>query len=148
DRPGARTTQSTYPTATDGELFLRLAMTPGIKFGNGSTVDDHIEYDNNLDATTSPFTGDGAFYANVIGGTYADIFDTNIHCLNDDNGVEHCNDFYGIFDTTSPGVFNFLVSSEDPISGAAQAPVPEPATLAIFGTGLAGMIGLRKRKNS
>ncbi|MCA9405746.1 MAG: PEP-CTERM sorting domain-containing protein [Candidatus Omnitrophica bacterium] len=146
--PAARTTASTYPTVTDGELFLRLAMTPGIKFGNADTTDDHIEYNNDLNATTSPFTGNGAFYANVVGGTYADIFDTNIHCILDDNGVEHCNDFFGIFDTTSPGEYQWLVSSEDPISGASQAPVPEPATLAIFGTGLAGMIGLRKRKNS
>ena len=141
--PSARTGANTYPTVTDGELFLRLALVPGIKYGDGDTTNDHITYDNDLDATTSPFTGDGAFYLVVLGGSAAPLFDSNEYQLVSDSGVISYADFFGQFDTEAPGSFGWLANSEDPISGRA---VPEPASMLLLGTGLFGLAGLRRKK--
>jgi hypothetical protein len=141
--PGARTGASTYPTVTDGELFLRLALVPGIKYGDGDTTNDHITYDNDLDSTTSPFTGDGAFYLVVIGGSAASMFDSDAHQLVSDSGVISYADFFGQFDTTAPGRYGWLATSEDPISGRA---VPEPTSMLLLGSGLFGLAGLRRKK--
>jgi hypothetical protein len=138
---------TTYPTVTDGELFLRLALVPGIKYGNGVTDDDHITYDNDLDATTTPFTGDGAFYLAVIGGSAADMFDSNKYILVDDAGNVTYADFYGNFVATATADpdddFGWLATSEDPIEGKV---VPEPTSMLLLGTGLLGLAGFRRKK--
>ncbi len=140
--PSARV-GNTYPTVTDGSLFLRLALVPGIKYGNGTTIDDHITYDNNLDSTTTPFTGDGAFYLVVIGGSAASMFDSNDYQLVSDSGVISYADFFGQFDTSAPGTFGWLAVSEDPIKGKA---VPEPMSMLLLGSGLVGLVGLRRKQ--
>lgn len=136
---------STYPGATDGSLFLKLKVGPGIKFGNGIIADDHIGYDDNIDFSTSPFTGDGAFYADVTGGSHAGLFDSNVHCLTDDSGATVCRDFFGQFDTTYKTAFGWPLVSEDPLSGHA---VPEPASMLLLGSGFIGMVGARLRKKN
>jgi len=136
---------STYDTVTDGDLFLSLEFVPGIKFNNGNPADDHITYDNNLDGTTSPFTGDGAFYMNVLGGTHAWLFDSDYITLSDDSGNVSQVDMFAQFDTVAPGSFGWLVNSEDPVRAFA---VPEPISMTTFGMGLLGFlgIGLKKKK--
>jgi hypothetical protein len=140
--PGARV-GNTYPAVTDGSLFLTADFAPGIKYGDGNPGNDHIAYDNNLDGTTSPFTGDGAFYLDVTGGSYAYLFNSDRWNLTDDSGNTVARDFFGKFDTEAPGPFGWLVESDDPISGAA---IPEPATMALLGSGLFGMVGSKLRK--
>ncbi len=142
--PGARSGTSSYPTATDGSPFLKLAMAPGVKYGDGDPSNDYISYHNHLNALTNPITGNGVFYADVIGGTYASMFDTNGICITDDSGVVHCRDFFNEFDT-KPGKFGWLVTSEDPVTGNV---VPEPLTMILLGSGFMGMVGTRLRKKT
>lgn len=145
--PAARTGAGSYPTVTDGSLFLELAMVPGIKFGDLDPTNDYISYDNNLDFTTpTNFTGDGAFYLDVTGGSHAGMFDSNSVCLVDDSGVSHCSDFSGVFDVQTSGSGPWLTKSDDPIHGSA---IPEPTTLLLLGSGVIGMVGGKlKRKRS
>jgi hypothetical protein len=143
--PGARSGVSSYPTATDGTLFLSTVMVPGIKYGNGAVIDDHITFDNDLDGTTQPFTGDGAYYLEITGGdAYAvSLFDWDYYTLVDDSGAITTADFFGQFDTEVPGSFGWFGDSEDPVEGFAT---PEPATMALLGSGLLGIAGLSRRK--
>jgi hypothetical protein len=143
--PGARTGAGAYPTVTDGSLFLSLDFVPGIKYGDGDTTNDHITYQNTLDSTTSPFTGGGAFYLDVVGGAFASLFDSDGEIVTDDSGNTYRRDMFGQFDTEAPGSFGWLVNSEDPISGAA---VPEPATMLLLGSGMLGLFGVRKRRDA
>lgn len=144
--PAGRIDADEYTNVTDGELFLSLEFVSGIKFGDNDTGNDHIAYDNNLDGTTSVFTGDGAFYLDVIGGSYAKMFDQNVQCITDDSGNSVCRDFLGEFATEAPGPSGWLVESNDPITGAAAA-IPEPATMLMLGSSLFG-IALRRRNKA
>lgn len=142
---------STYPTVTDGNLFLRLALVPGIMYNDGNTDNDHITYYNELTSTTSPFTGHGSFYLVIIGGSAADMFDSNAYELVSDSGVVSYADFWAEFDSTTlgadkivPGTDNeWLSLSEDPIRGKA---VPEPMSMLLLGSGLVGLVGLRRKQ--
>ncbi|HQO57925.1 MAG TPA: PEP-CTERM sorting domain-containing protein [Candidatus Omnitrophota bacterium] len=152
--PNARgSDDSTYPTVTDGQLFLRLALVPGIKYGDGDTANDHITYQNHLDSTTSPFTGHGSFYLVVVEGygTAEGLFDSNAWELVSDSGAVSYADFWAEFDSTTegaaaivPGTDNdWLSLSEDPIKGRA---VPEPMSMLLLGSGLVGLVGLRRKQ--
>ena len=47
---------------------------------------------------------------------------------------------------TDNGTNNDLIFIDDFTTASSSAPVPEPATLLLFGTGLAGLAGLRRRR--
>jgi hypothetical protein len=58
---------------------------------------------------------------------------------------------FGWYDPSDPnswgtGVLQVVVADDFPTNGGNQTPVPEPGTLAMFGTGLLGVAGLLRRK--
>ncbi len=156
---GGRTALDKYTNITDGtaSLYLATEFATGIKFGGiaPTTLDDHIVLDNDIDPSTQFATGDGSFFLNVIGGSAADVFDTNGYNLTDDSGNTNIlRDFKGEFDTEvvyvpgtilPDGTEPFEILSEDPVRGAIK-PIPEPTTVALLGIGLVGMAGVAVRK--
>lgn len=153
--PGDRTGYDAYSAfAGLGPAYLQLT------FGGDIQQVDRVETPE--DETTStlvqeangqtlPTTGKGSFFLDVVGGTAMAQWDTN--------GQDFGHDMSGNFtlrpnfgpgrnpNCTEAQVLNgtcFAGLVNDPII---TSKVPEPASLALFGLGLAGLAGLRRRRN-
>ncbi len=57
-------------------------------------------------------------------------------------------DYYGWLDGDGILLGGFKTQWMDSVERKREAPVPEPATMLLFGTGLAGLAGLRLRKKN
>jgi hypothetical protein len=86
------------------------------------TIDSITEVSNGVFGN---FTGAGVFTTNVAG------FDTTAGDL--------------LFTTQGNGTTTFSATA-DTIGSSSDSPVPEPSTLALFGTGALGLAGLLKRR--
>ncbi|MDD5153227.1 MAG: PEP-CTERM sorting domain-containing protein [Desulfovibrionales bacterium] len=155
--PAARTGLNTYPTVTDGTLLVSARFMPGIlpvafvapyaDVAPFDPLDTVINLD--IDGLTSPFTGDGAGYLDVIpgSGAWASYMDTDSFKLfldSNNDGVPDMpvsRDMFFEFDIrphpdTGLPNWEWIANSEDPVIGYA---VPEPCTLLLLGTGLIGL---------
>lgn len=135
--PGGRDTEFTYNGITNVGGTLALSAV----FGNG-VLGGLPDYSYVSSFANNTISGGGQGYLDVTGGTWQTRFDTDAQL--DPNGGAHdmfLKVTYG--QTGASAAAGWTVDA----SGDAQVnALPEPASLALFGLGLAGIAALRRRK--
>lgn len=124
---GARTGFGSYPTVTDGSLFLSTLFAPGVH-GDATLLHELV-------FLASPFTGLGSGFAEVTGGSHAGMFESNQFVGGADLKIDFTTGVIG-----APA--GWVTHGEDPVRGTA---LPEPASLGLLGLGLAGLFARRKK---
>jgi hypothetical protein len=143
--PGSagRLTASQYATVTDGEMILSTLSTGGFIHNAGTLGGLATEFSSVFNATSG---GTGQVYLNVTGGTQASMFNHDYFTSPYVPGATA--DLFAQFTTTinDPAVGDWLVRSNDPVTGNFFTPIPEPSTYGLIAAGaLLGAIALRRR---
>lgn len=135
-----------YHTITDigAEKILSFDLVAGIDPTTDATID------GDADSTTTPLTGDAAWYGSVTGGTYAWLFDTDGYDVtytdNGGNVIKTTADLLGNSDFHPATSGDFTYESQDPIEGLLASAIPEPNTFILFGLSLLGLAGIGRKK--
>ena len=140
-----RTGYSTYSLFAGMEDYLDVVFTAGKSSDIAGT--DYNESTATLvqsaTATNLPADGKGSFFASVVGGSAAAEWNTNAQGTGADLDGKFT---LGSNAANCSGATCFQGLINDPIT-AVKVAVPEPTSIALFGIALAGIAGLRRRRN-
>ena len=140
---GGRIDQDSYTTVTDGTRFLTTESVAGFIHGPNEFGGVASEFLSNFHLTAG---GNGQTYLQVTGGTDAAQFNTNGYTS--PHGAGTTADLFAVFTTTPTDVANWLVASNDPITGSVARGVPDSgSTLLMLGFGLV-CFGLGYRRHN
>ena len=150
-----RTGLDEYHTITDiagATLFLSGDFGAGILNGDAvTTISQDVTF------ATTPSTGSGKGYAEVLGGAYADVFNTGTFV----DGSGNAHDLFLDFTLSNPApslartirnaAGEIIVLNEEGWDGAIEDPllaniIPEPTSMLLLGAGLFGLVGFRRKK--
>jgi hypothetical protein len=128
-------------TNTAATLAFTVTLVPGADPSSSST---------DLVATlsaTDPATGQATAFGDVSGADSGQFQHDGIATAFGDADIKIQDDFCAAGVSSCATAGNFPITSQDPVTGAV---VPEPASLAIFGSALAGLglLGWKRKRNS
>lgn len=138
-----RSALDAYNTVTDGWNILQTVSKAGFIHDDGTLGGLATEFSSIFNATSG---GTGQTYLDVIGGTEADRFNNDFFSSPFVPGTTA--DLFAQFTTTINDVdgTDWLVRSNDPVTGEFNTPVPEPSTYGLMGAAALVGIALFRRR--
>ena len=133
--PATGLAPANFVDSDTGNTFLELTFNTGIRPDSPTTTQDSV-----VSGLTNPLSGTGTFYADVTGGDFASMFNSDAFST-----AFGKRDIHARSDIEGPGNFGFTLNSDDP---AAAQVVPEPGTMALVGIGLLGFAIAGKRRSN